>query len=81
MQGGEGGMRWGYDDSWEGLVGDAWVRAPACGAEEWSLLTNFGLEGAWVFRVCVDACCPVEVEDLSWGEVKARYYPGESGLP
>jgi hypothetical protein len=70
-QGGLGGMRWGYDQP--GLVGDAWIRAAACGAGAFGSLTGFGLPGAWVFRVCVDAQGPVEVEEFSWGEVKAQY--------
>jgi hypothetical protein len=71
-QGGIGGMRWGYD-SISGVTGDAWIRASACGASTWGTLTGFGLPGAWVFRVCVDACCPVEVEEFGWGDIKAKF--------
>lgn len=70
-QGGIGGMRWGYEDLAPG--GDAWIRAPGCGASAFSPLTAFGLPGAWVFRVVVDAQGPIEVEQFSWGEVKAKY--------
>jgi hypothetical protein len=72
-QGGIGGMRWGYD-SISGITGDAWIRASACGASNWGTLTGFGLPGAWVFRVCVDAQGPVEVEEFSWGDVKSLYH-------
>lgn len=70
-QSGLGGMRWGYDQG--GVLGDSWIRAAACGAGVFGSLTGFGLPGAWVFRVCVDAVPPVEVEAFSWGDVKAKY--------
>jgi hypothetical protein len=71
IQGGIGGMRWGYEDF--GASNDAWIRASACGATTWFPLSAFGLPGDWVFRVCVQPCCPIEVEEFSWGEVKAKY--------
>jgi hypothetical protein len=73
-QGGIGGMRWGYDSSGSAIIGDAYIRAASCGATNFLSLTALGLPGAWVFRVTVDAQGPIEVEQFSWGEVKAKYH-------
>jgi hypothetical protein len=73
VQGGIGGMRWGYDSGGGAILGDAWIRASGCGAFTWGELGGFGLPGAWVFRVTLDAQPPIEVEEFSWGEIKARY--------
>jgi hypothetical protein len=71
-QGGIGGMRWGYQTA-GAVVGDAWIRASGCGAAAFGSLTGFGFPGAWVFRVCVDQQGPIEVEEFSWGSIKAKY--------
>ncbi len=68
---GSGGMRWGYEDFAPSQ--DAWIRAPGCGASAWANLAGFGLPGDWVFRLVVDVQGPVEVENFSWGQIKADY--------
>jgi hypothetical protein len=64
------GMRWGLDTN-SGSAGLSYIRAPACGASEFTLLDALGFPGNWVMSVSVEQPTPVEL--TSWGRVKATH--------
>lgn len=71
------GIRWGVDSS-SGSWGTSLIRAPACGAQQFTLLDNLGYPGNFVLAVTVDAapdgdCGSTPVELRTWGSVK-RFY-------
>jgi hypothetical protein len=65
------GMRWGLDTN-SGSAGQSYIRAPACGANNFTLLDNLGFPANWVMSVTVDKQ-PTPVELTTWGAVKAMY--------
>ncbi|MCA9728624.1 MAG: hypothetical protein KC729_13125 [Candidatus Eisenbacteria bacterium] len=64
------GIRWGVDSS-SGSAGTSFIRAPACGVGQFTLLDAIGFPGNWVMAVTIDAIVPVELS--SWGSVKAEF--------
>lgn len=77
----DAGTRIGLDTS-SGSPVHSFIRAPACGADEWLTMDAIGFPGNWVMSISVGSSVPIElgggcgsqptpVESRTWGEIKS----------
>ena len=63
------GMRWGLDTS--SSAGTSYIRAPACGADAFTLVDALGFPGNWCYSVEVAGHTPIELQ--TWGSLKTAF--------